>query len=448
MAVTQAPQVHHRTHDLVPVNEYKGLPALRLVRTPRSSRVLSRLLTTLAGVIALALIVTPWQQNVDGEGRVVAFAPIERQQTIDAPVDGRVTLWMVVEGQTVEPGEILAEISDNDPDLLQRLDQERRQTAEQADAAKRRVRSLQDRMQGLEDTRETAVAAARQRVQMARDRVGAAEQALAASEAARIAAELNWERQGKLGARGLASTRAMEVAEAEFRQAGANVLRARNGLSAAQAELLSMESELDRTDADARARIEEGRASLDSAVSDAAKAAAELTKLDVRIARQSTQTVRAPMAGTVLRVMAGPGEFVKSATPLMVLVPASGTDVVEIFVVGRDIPLIHVGDKVRLQFEGWPAVQFAGWPSVAVGTFGGEVMLVDPTDDGKGRFRILVRPDPDDEPWPDKRYLRQGVRAHGWVLLKQVPMWFEIWRHLNGFPPTVSDSEPSGSKKS
>ena len=47
---------------------------------------------------------------------------------------------------------------------------------------------------------------------------------------------------------------------------------------------------------------------------------------------------------------------------------------------------------MRLQFEGWPAVQFAGWPSVAVGTFGGEVMTIDATDDGTGKFRILVQP--------------------------------------------------------
>jgi hypothetical protein len=106
---------------------------------------------------------------------------------------------------------------------------------------------------------------------------------------------------------------------------------------------------------------------------------------------------------------------------------------------------------VRLQFEGWPAVQFVGWPSVAVGTFGGKVNRVFPTDDGTGSFRIVVTPDENDDAWPDQRYLRQGVRANGWVLLRQVPLGYEIWRQFNGFPPTVSedrvDSKGSSSKE-
>jgi hypothetical protein len=96
---------------------------------------------------------------------------------------------------------------------------------------------------------------------------------------------------------------------------------------------------------------------------------------------------------------------------------------------------------VRLQFEGWPAVQFTGWPSVAVGTFGGEVALIDATDDGTGRFRILVKPDAADA-WPRGVYLRQGVRVNGWVLLNQVKLGYELWRRFNGFPPTVAPQEP------
>lgn len=117
---------------------------------------------------------------------------------------------------------------------------------------------------------------------------------------------------------------------------------------------------------------------------------------------------------------------------------------------GNDMPLIRVGDRVRLQFEGWPAVQFVGWPSVAVGTFGGRINRVYPTDDGMGYFRLVVTPDDDSrDPWPDERYLRQGVRVNGWVLLRQVPLGYEIWRQLNGFPPMVDkDQAPKEGKES
>jgi hypothetical protein len=129
---------------------------------------------------------------------------------------------------------------------------------------------------------------------------------------------------------------------------------------------------------------------------------------------------------------------------------------------GNDMPLVqsrmtHLdgsvtpGSEVRVQFEGWPAIQFVGWPSVAVGTFGGEVIFVDAAPDDKGRFRLVVAPKPDvtfrngvreEVAWPGNRWLRQGVRADGWVLLQQVPLWQEIWRQLNGFPVVVADSEP------
>jgi len=130
-----------------------------------------------------------------------------------------------------------------------------------------------------------------------------------------------------------------------------------------------------------------------------------------------------------------------------ILVPETSRQVVEMWVNGNDMPLLSLGDKVRMQFEGWPAIQFVGWPSVAVGTFGGEISLIDATDDGTGRFRVLVAPDPNDEAWPSTRFLRQGVRANGWVLLRQVPLGFEMWRRFNGFPPTTTMSGEPGTGK-
>ena len=151
----------------------------------------------------------------------------------------------------------------------------------------------------------------------------------------------------------------------------------------------------------------------------------------------------APTAGTVFRLIANRGtEFVKAGDAVLVLIPNTESMAVELWVDGNDMPLLSVGRKARLQFEGWPAVQFTGWPSVAVGTFGGVVQLIDPTDDGAGRFRVLILPDPADAPWPSRRFLRQGVQARGWVLLENVTLGFEFWRQLNGFPPVIADAEP------
>jgi len=129
-------------------------------------------------------------------------------------------------------------------------------------------------------------------------------------------------------------------------------------------------------------------------------------------------------------------------------VPDTRERAVELWVDGNDAPLVTHGRKVRLQFEGYPAVQFSGWPEVAVGTFGGVVSLLDATDNGEGKFRMLVLPDDEDQPWPDQRFLRQGVRANGWVLLNQVRLGYEFWRIFNGFPPLMLPSYPKLDKTS
>jgi adhesin transport system membrane fusion protein len=422
--------------------------ALHAISVPKSQKLLSRVLVALIGTTVVALTVTPWQQNVTGSGRVIAFRPDERPQNIEALVDGRISKWYVVEGSKVKKGDPIVDLLDNDPAIMERLGQERTATAQTISAAQRRIQTIEDRIRGLEMTLKTGVAAARSRVQMSVDRVSAAEQSLEAAKSALITAKLQIERQKGLAAKGLTSTRNVELAELDLQQKTADVERATATLNAAKNEKISLEAELLRVDADSRSRIDEAWGSHASAQSDVAKAQAELTKVDVRLARQSTQIVTAPMDGTVFRVVARQsGELLKSGDLICVLVPQTQNNVVELLMDGNDTPLISPGRHVRLQFEGWPALQFSGWPSIAVGTFGGRVLLVDSTDNGQGKFRVLVEADPNEDPWPSQNYLRQGVRANGWVLLNQVPLGYEFWRQFNGFPPVISLTEPGAKEK-
>ena len=418
--------------------------ALHNVQAPRSATVLARLLVLLLVVTAVLLTVTPWQQTIPGAGRVIALRPEERPQQVDATVDGRVVAWHVVEGSVVRRGDPVVDLADNDPDILLRLQQERDQLTRTVLEGQVRVGALTDRIGSLDDTLDASIEAADLREQMARDRVLAAERALAAARAAILTADLNLERQQALLAKGLTSTRNVELAVLESTTRAADVDRAEATLSAARSERGSLEAELRRTRADATARVDEAKAGVASGRSDVAKARAELAKLDVRVARQETQRATAPIDGTVLRVLARrSGELLKAGEPLAVIVPTSTKDVVELWIDGNDMPMVMPGHLVRLQFEGWPALQFSGWPSIAVGTFGGRVTLVDATDNGKGKFRVLVEPDERRDRWPSARFLRQGVRANGWVMLNVVPIGFEFWRQFNGFPPVIAPDEPT-----
>lgn len=172
-----------------------------------------------------------------------------------------------------------------------------------------------------------------------------------------------------------------------------------------------------------------------------AKASAELTKIDVKISRQSTQLVLAPRDGIIQRRKSGQGtQQVKEGERIALLVPSTVSRAVEIWIDGNDAPLIHQGDKVRLQFEGWPAIQSYGWPSLAVGTFGGIVTVVDTFIGENGQSRLLIVPDPDSTAWPSSHVLRQGVRSVAFIQINQVTVAFELWRIFNGFPPFTDDT--------
>jgi len=276
---------------------------------------------------------------------------------------------------------------------------------------------------------------------MAADRIRAAERATNAAEQQVETARLNQDRQRALQGEGLASKRALELAELDMVRARTDLDRARAAESAARSEESALLADRGKAENDGAASINDAMATRASAESEIASASAEVARIEVRLARQQTQAVKAPRTGTVFRVVAKQGgEMVKEGDVLTVLVPDTLARAVELLIDGNDVPLVTPGRAVRLQFEGWPAVQFAGWPAVAVGTFGGKVAFVDAADDGKGKFRAVIVPD-GKEPWPATRFLRQGTRANGWVLLDTVRLGYEVWRTLNGFPPVLPTKE-------
>lgn len=420
------------------------LPVLGDMRTPHSLRMLATMLVALLLLGIAALIVTPWQQSVSGAGRVTALTPVERQQSIDAPVDGRVVRWHVIEGTKVRKGDPVVEIADIDPTLPQRLRNERDSALDRIRFISEREQQLDSRMSELEQQLKNELAAADFRIQQAADRVRGAEQALEAAEARELVARQNVERLRGLFPAGVVSKRQVEVGEAEFDTAKADLRRTHAALDEAHNFRRTAEAERARAVNSGTASIRDAQASRQSARGDIAAAQQALQPIEVRLNRQATQTVLAPADGTIFRLNAQPGSAVlKAGDEIASFVPENSAPVVELWVKGNDMPLLSAGRQVRLQFEGWPAVQFVGWPSVAVGTFGGLVSLVDPTDNGKGEFRVLVGPDPNDQSWPTTTYLRQGVRTKGWVLLNTVPLGFELWRQFNGFPPAVAQAKPA-----
>ncbi len=421
--------------------------ALRLTRATLTARRLARILVIAALFFVCLLLLAPWQQSIRGNGRVIAYAPLDRTQNLEAPITGRVVAWMVEEGGHVAEGEPIARLADNDPDILDRIEREREAARGRIEAARRSIELNTQRIEALTTARQSAIDGARFRAGMAVDRELAAQQAVDAAQANLTANSINLDRMEKMVAEGLASRRSFELARLADETARADLSRAKAALAAARREVKALRTDVQRIESDAGAGIDAAEATRESARSEFARAEQELASVESRLARQDTMTIFAPRDGTVLRMVARQGgEMVKVGDPIAVFVPDTDARAVELWVDGLDAPLITPGRKVRLQFEGWPAVQFVGWPAVAVGTFGGVVAFVDATDNGYGKFRTVVIPDFEGEPeddWPPAQYLRQGVRANGWILLEQVSLGFELWRQFNGFPPVLS-APPDG----
>lgn len=410
------------------------LPCAERTRLPIRVRTLSFGLLGIFLILIVGLLFLPWQQFVRGTGRVIAYDPLERSLTIEAPLSGRVEKATVVEGQLVKEDELLFKLTDNDPNLLQNLEQQRESARIRQEAAEQKIHSLTAQIEDQERALPLAIEAARQRLEVA--------------QYAEATARLQYDRVKALyeDERGLVSRREYELATLERDRTTSETLQAR--------------ANLERVEADLRGSINSSHASLQTARSDLASAQQSLTSLNIQINQAGTQKVLAPRDGIIYRLHATEGTFLKAGSPLCTLIPETESRMVELFMDGNDMPLIRAretdaegqvireGSPVRVQFEGWPAVQFVGWPSVALGTFGGEVVLVDPTDNGRGLFRILVAPKPDRVErgdgsvelieWPGRRWLRQGVQVKGWVLLQRVPLWFELWRQMNGFPPALN----------
>ena len=409
-----------------------GLLTARLLNRGTPHRTSSRWVLGLAGSAVLALFL-PWQQNIAGDGAVTALRPQDRPQEVPTLIAGRIEKWFVQEGQYVSKGTPLAEISEVkekflDPLLVTRTREQYEGKRDAVDSKLEKVIALDSLIFALERSRDFSLEKGRNKVEL---HVAALESAMvdSAVEADRF------RRREQLFNEGLASKVDLENFRKSSQLAAAKLVEKRQELRNARVELGSIAAEYAEKIAKVRADRNATKAEVGEGAADIAKLRTELSSMEIR---NGMYLIKAPQDGYVIQAKkAGVGETVKENDAIVTIQPASPQQAVEIYLRAVDIPLVTPGRHVRLQFDGWPALQFSGWPNVSLGTFGGRVRVVDYVSNARGEYRVLVVPDSADNPWPAQ--LRMGARANGWAMLDEVPVWFELWRKLNGFPPSTKD---------
>lgn len=420
----------------------RNLPVMQMVQSSVWARNVARYLLYVMLLSIAALLLLPWQQTSRASGRVVAFVPQQRQQTVTSQVEGVVGRIQpeLREGSVVKAGDFIMTIEPLAAGLLDQLTAQRTQLNEKLNFAEQSAKVYGDQKKAFEEARDYAVEAADQLVIAAKQKYEGKLQEVESYRAKEKAAKLDFDRQSQMVVDGIRAPRDFEKVRMEFESATAMLNAALKQADAAQSEVTAKEKEREQKRLEAQTKVESAEATIQKSLSDVAVARKEISELDVKIQELSRLDIRAPQDGTIFRLpVFEQGQQISKGSELFTIVPDTSEPAVELLMPGNDLPLIGLDAEVRLQFEGWPAVQFVGWPSIAIGSFGGRVAAIDATDDGTGQFRVLVRPT-EEEPWPARQYLRQGVRANGWVMLGKVPLWFELWRQLNGFPPAASEA--------
>lgn len=424
---------------LQPEEEFKDSQSIQMVQRHNALMPLAITLVTLFAVIIICLVAVPWQQTVPGKGKVTIFSPMERPQTIESQIDGRIKQWHILEGDIVKQGDLLLELTELNPvyldaEQLVRLRGQKDALISKKQAVEASINALSSQSNYLSQLPSVAVPAASIKIQQAQNKLTAEKQKL-------VTAELNLKRRQELFNKGLRSKRDLELAELDYANAKAAV-----EIAEREANIATLGQ--DQTNMETMAKAQDAMAKVASSQERLAAINSELLNMDNQISnlenRVAQRKIVSPIDGQVVRVQAlGSGETVKSGNPVATIAPLSSDQAVELYVSDFNVPLLAIGRPVRLQFSGWPAIQFSGWPSIAVGTFGGKVAVIDAVDNGLNQFRVLVRPDKeaiargDDQPWPKMPYLRPGTQANGWIMLDTVPLGFELWRQFNGFPPAI-----------
>lgn len=394
-------------------------------------------------VILLIILFLPWTQNISGTGNVTTLRPEQRPQSIQSTLPGRIEEWYVQEGDFVEKGDTILRISEIkseyfDENLVSRTGDQIDAKKSSVEAYESKVSALERQISALRNEQLLKYEQAKNKLLQAGLKVKSDSIDLEAAKTNIEIAQRQFDRTQTLQDEGLKALKDVEEKRLKLQETQAKLISQENKLLTSRNEVINAQVELATIDATYGDKIAKAQSEMFTARSSQFDASAQVTKLENDYTnyekRNSLMFITAPQNGFINKaVKSGIGETFKEGDQLVGIMPSSYELAVETFIDPIDLPLMHLGEKVRVQFDGWPAIVFSGWPNVSYGTYGGTVVAIENFISPNGKYRILLAPDKDDHEWPTA--LRVGSGARTMALLNDVPIWLEMWRKLNGFPP-------------
>ena len=409
--------------------------------------------------ITIIILFLPWTQNIRSTGAVTTLRQEQRPQQVNNIIAGRIVKWWVKEGDFVKKGDTivqLAEIKDDylDPNLLQRTEQQL--TAEQMtiDYYEGKVSATGQQIAALENERELKLSSIDNKLIQTQRKVQSDSMKVNAALNEMNVADRQLEGAVKMYEQGVIPLTEFERRKVLHQNVNAKLIGAQNDYNNSKQDLLILQLERSAAIQEYAEKIAKASGDRFQSQSQIATGQGKVAKLqnqydNYRI-RNGQYYVLAPQDGQVIKAMkAGINEMLKEGDMIVEIVPKEYQLAVEVWVKPMDLQLLNVGQKTRFMFDGFPAIVFSGWPQASYGTYGGEIVAIESNLSSNGMFRVLVAEDRNDRPWP--KNMKLGTGAVNFTLLKDVSVWYELWRQINGFPPDyyrpISNEKMDNKKK-
>lgn len=408
------------------------------------------LLFTFGGVLFL-----PWTQSVESTGKVTTLNPENRPQTINSRIAGRIEKWFVSEGQFVNKNDTIAfisEVKDDyfDPQMIGRSESQIKSKESSIISYEQKINAINQQVDALYSGLKLKTEQLRNKLIQAKNKVTSDSVEVISNANNYKVAEEQFIRYEELLGKGVISKTDVENRKVKVQDALSKKITSENKFINSKNELLNIELELNSIRQDYNEKLMKAESDKFSSMSNLYDAEANLTKMQGQLAsysvRQTYYYVLAPQNGYITRAFSqGLGEIVKEGTAICSIVPETKEQSVELYVNPIDLPLLRIGQKVQITFDGWPAFVFSGWPGISFGTYSAEITAIDRTISDNGKFRVLALNKSSDK-WPTAIQIGGGVE--GFALLNNVPLIYELWRKINGFPPEFyGDFDKNNSKE-
>lgn len=441
---------HNTVNNKVDINQFKSSKKIFDIAYYKQ---FNKFLLAIAIIIVIVLFL-PWTQNITGQGQVTTLKLNQRPQTIQSQIPGRIEEWFVQEGDFVKQGDTILRISEIkseyfDDKLVERTNQQITAKTSSVDAYQSKVGALNRQVSAILNEQQLKIQQTKNKLTQAYLKVKSDSIDLEAAKTNINIAEKQFNRIQTLQDEGLKAVKDVEEKRLKLQETQAKLISQENKYLASKNDILNSQIELSRINAEYTDKISKAQSDMFTAKSSQFDTEAQVTKLENEYTnykmRNKLLYVTAPQSGYINKAITGGiGITFKEGEELVGIMPSQYDLAVETFVKPIDLPLLHIGEKVRVQFDGWPAIVFSGWPNVSYGTYGAKVIAIENFISDNGKYRVLLVPDLNEQNWPNA--IRIGSGARTIALLEDVPIWFELWRQINSFPPNYY--QPKNTNKS